>query len=321
MTSSGEGITLGLCLAALAPAGLEAALATAARHGVRVVDLPTDSTLGLVPSTGSRGPDDDGLRALLDRYGLVAGCVSNSRDTQLVLGPHGPHTDPVLRGSAEEKRRHGTAAAEHAIRLAAALGAPHVRLMLGVPDLGRWLSWWGSDVTWQDNVEAWAEAALPLLALAADLGVRVLTEPHPKQTAYDPASARALLAAAPGTGLCVDPANLAAVGHDPVAAVTGWGPALAAVHAKDLQVWRRSGEPRGAGWSRYGPGPAIRFRALGTGDLPWAAIVSTLLDEGYQGVLYVEHEDALVPTEQGVALSLTALRGLVPAGPAGGRTW
>lgn len=322
MTDTAEGITLGLCLAALAPAGAEAALAEAARQGVRVVDLPTDSTLGLAAGADALDPSRvDRLRTLLTRHGLTVGCVSNSRDAQLVLGPHGPHTDPVLRGTADDKRRHGLAAAQGAVRLAAALGAPYARLMLGVPDLSRWLSWWGSDVAWQDNVEAWAAAARPLLALAADLGVRVLVEPHPKQVAYDPASARALLAAAPGVGLCVDPANLAAVGHDPVAAVTGWGEDLAAVHAKDLQVWRRPGEPRGAGWSRYGPGPAIRFRALGAGDLPWRSIVSALLDEDFRGVLYVEHEDALLPTAQGVARSLATLRDLVPAGTAQGRTW
>ncbi|MGW5695392.1 sugar phosphate isomerase/epimerase family protein, partial [Streptomyces asiaticus] len=294
-----------------------------ARHGVGFVDLPTDSTLGLVDAAHLDDPSYvDELRALFAQHRVAVGCVSNSRDAQLVLGPHGPPTDPVLRGTAKEKRRHGLGAATAAVQLAAMLGAPQVRLMLGVPDLGCWLSWWGSDVSWQDNVKAWAESARPLLDLAAGHGIQVLAEPHPKQVAYDPASARALLAAAPGSvGLCVDPANLAAVGHDPVAAVSGWGPALAAVHAKDLQVWRRSEDPKGAGWSRYGPGPAIRFRCLGAGELPWHLIVAALLDEDYHGVLYVEHEDALLPTEQGLASSLRVLRDLLPGAPTQGRTW
>ncbi|TDC68106.1 sugar phosphate isomerase/epimerase family protein [Streptomyces hainanensis] len=317
-----EPIGLGLCLAAFAPAGLDGALAAAGRYGVRVVDLPADSTFGLVdPDRLADAGHHAELRARLAAAGVEVGCVSNSRDTQLLLGPHGPHTDPVVAGPPEAKRAHGLRAALGTVRLAAGLGAPLARLMLGVPDLARWLSWWGSEVSWQDNVDAWARAAAPVLELADALGVRVVVEPHPKQVAYDPASARALLAAADGVGLCVDPANLAATGHDPVRAVRGWGDRLAAVHAKDLQRWRDPGDPTGAGWSRYGPGPAIRFRTLGAGELPWPAIVAALLDEGYRGVLYVEHEDALLPTAQGAANSLAALRALLPNEPAEGRTW
>jgi sugar phosphate isomerase/epimerase len=315
-------IHLGLCLAALAPAGPRGALAAADRAGVGVVDLPADRCFGLVDADRLADPEHHGeLSALLSEAGLRVGCVSNSRDTQLVLGPHGPQTDPVFSGSAEEKREHGLRAALGTVRLAAGLGAPLARVMFGVPDLTRWLSWWGSEVSWQDNVDALAEAAAPVLALATELGVRVVLEPHPKQVVYDPASARAVLSAVDGVGLCVDPANLAAVGHDPVHAVRGWGKDLAAVHAKDLQVWHGQDTPRGSGWSRYGPGPAIRFRALGSGELPWPAVVAALLDEDYRGVLYVEHEDALLPTEQGVANSVALLRRLLPAAAPQGRTW
>jgi sugar phosphate isomerase/epimerase len=315
-------IRLGLCLAAFATAGLDAALQAAADSGVDVVDLPADRTFRLVDADRL---DDPGhhreLRSALGRAGVQVGCVSNSRDTQLLLGPHGPHTDPVLAGPPAAKRAYGLRAATGTVRLAAGLGAPQARVMLGVPDLGRWLSWWGSEVSWQDNIDAWVRAATPVLDLAAELGVHVVVEPHPKQVVYDPASARSLLAAADGVGLCVDPANLAAVGHDPVAALRGWGERLTAVHAKDLQRWREPSDPRGDGWARYGPGPAIRFRALGSGELPWPAMVAALLDEEYRGVIYVEHEDPLLPTRQGVANSLAALRALLPTAVAPGRTW
>ncbi|MDH6579148.1 sugar phosphate isomerase/epimerase family protein [Kitasatospora sp. MAP5-34] len=315
-------VRLGLCLAALAPGGLDGALRAAARAGVEVVDLPADSSFGLVPADCSEHPGyHRELRELLAVLGLEVGCVSNSRDTQLLLGPHGPHTDPVLAGPAEAKRAYGLRAALATVRLAAALGAPQARLMLGVPDLGRWLSWWGSEVSWQDNIDAWVRAARPVLDLADELGVAVVVEPHPKQVVYDPASTRSLLAAEDRVRLCLDPANLAAVGHDPVDAVRGWGPKLVAVHAKDLQRPREPQDPHGAGWSRYGPGPAIRFRALGSGELPWPEIVAGLLDEDYRGVIYVEHEDALLPTEQGMANSLAVLRRLLPAATAQGRTW
>nr|WP_202512492.1 sugar phosphate isomerase/epimerase family protein [Streptomyces sp. SID3343] len=311
-----------MCLAALAPVGLDNALAAVRRAGVDVVDLPADSGFAFVDPARLDDPDHHrDLRERCAAAGVEVGCVSNSRDTQLVLGPHGPHTDPVFAGTAAAKRAYGMGAALGTIRLAAGLGAPLARVMLGVPDLARWLSWRGSDVTWQDNIDAWALAAGPVLELADALGVQLVVEPHPKQVAYDPASARALLSTVSGVRLCVDPANLAAVGHDPVAAVRGWGRELAAVHAKDLQRWHGPDTPRGAGWSRYGPGPAIRFRALGAGELPWPAIVAALLDDEYRGVIYVEHEDALLPTEQGIANSLDRLRPLLPVAEAQGRTW
>ncbi len=49
--------------------------------------------------------------------------------------------------------------------------------------------------------------------------------------------------------------------------------------------------------------------------------MAALLDEDYRGVIYVEHEDALLPTEQGVANSVAVLRRLLPSATARGRTW
>ncbi|WP_285634647.1 TIM barrel protein [Actinoallomurus iriomotensis] len=320
-------VGVGLCLAAWGGSRLDTALEHAARCGVDAVDLPTDSTSGLVDLV--RWARDREHRAELRAAvaGTAVECVSNSRDSQLLLGPHGPHTDPVLAGSAADKREHALRSAMDTVRLAADLGAPHVRLMYGVPDVARWLSWWHSAVSWADNIALWCEEARPILRLAAEHGVTLLVEPHPKQVVYDRASARQLLDAAAETEpsasvrLCVDPANLAATGHDPVDAVRGWGAGLGAAHAKDLQRWGRPEPPPGAGWSRYGPGPPIRFRALGAGEMPWPAIVSALLDEDFRGVLYVEHEDALLPREQSTTASVRLLRDLLPQSGPQGRTW
>jgi sugar phosphate isomerase/epimerase/N-acetylglucosamine kinase-like BadF-type ATPase len=320
-------IAVGLCLAAWGGSGLRAALEHATLVGADAVDLPTDSTSGLLDLTRWAREEDyrAELRAAVGDAAVE--CVSNSRDAQLLLGPHGPHTDPVLGGSASAKREHALRHAMDTVRLAADLGAPQVRLMYGVPDVARWLPWWHSSVSWADNIAAWCEQARPVLRLAAEHGVTLLVEPHPKQVVYDRASARQLLDAAAETEpsasvrLCVDAANLAATGHDAVDAVRGWGAELGAAHAKDLQRWTGAHAPPGAGWSRYGPGPPIRFRALGAGELPWPAIVSALLDEDFHGVLYVEHEDTLLPREQSVANSVRLLRDLLPQGGPQGRTW
>ena len=246
MKEAADSMRLGLCLAAFGGTGLMAALAEIADFGPLCLDLPTDTTLGLVDAR--RCFSDAGYRdevavtlASAAAGGSPVTCVSNSRDAQLLLGPHGPHTDTVLLGSAAEKRAHAVGCAIGAIRLAERTKTPVVRLLVGCPDFARWLSWWGSSVSWADNVEEFYAQAEPVLLAAREAGVVVALEPHPKQVIYDRASAEMLFAADPqwrdALALCVDPANLAAMGHDPVEAVRGWRSSLAAVHAKDLQTW------------------------------------------------------------------------------------
>jgi sugar phosphate isomerase/epimerase len=321
---------LGLCLAAFGGTSLETALTETSGFGPLCLDLPTDTTLGLIDGrrcfSDSRYRDE--IATVLTgpaAHSWPVTCISNSRDAQLLLGPHGPQTDAVLAGSAEDKREHALQCAIGSIRLAERIGADTVRLLVGCPDFSRWLSWWGSDVSWADNIAEFFEQAEPLLLAAREADVVIALEPHPKQVIYDRVSAELLFAAGTqwaGTlALCVDPANLAAMGHDPVEAVRGWQARLAAVHAKDLQTWNGGRAPAGHGWSRYGPGPPVRFRALGLGTLGWPAIVSTLIDEGFDQVLYVEHEDALLPRRQSIMRSLSVLRELLPSAAAEGRTW
>ena len=319
---------VGLCLAAFGDLGLPGALEIAAEVGVDVVDLPTDSTFRLVGRLTEGGLDERATEQVADlvgKSGLSLHCVSNSRDTQLLLGPHNEATDRILTGTPEQKRAHGRAAALGTVALAAALGAPYARLQLGCPDFSRWLTWSGAQVCWQQNVDELVERIAPVLRAATELDVVVVLEPHPKQVLYDPLSTRAVLDALrdwPGrVRLCLDPANLAAVGFDPLALVRGWGPDLAMVHVKDLQRWPGSDAPVGAGWCRYGPGPPIRFRSLGLGELPWAQMLGSVLDEGFRGPVYIEHEDATFPREQSVRQATRRVRELLPAGAAEGRTW
>jgi sugar phosphate isomerase/epimerase len=306
------------------------ALAEAAGHEPLFLDLPTDMALGLVDAR--RCHEDAGYRediadtlAAARPGGLQVSCVSNSRDCQLLLGPHGAHTDPVLHGTATEKRAHALLCGLGSIRLAEQLKVTSVRLMVGCPDFARWLSWWGSEVSWADNVVDFFTQAEPLLQAARRAGVTILLEPHPKQIVYDRASAELLFDSAgewtETLALCIDPANLAAAGHDAIGAVRGWGNRMAAVHAKDLQRWTGRSRPPGRGWSRYGPQPPIRFRALGLGELDWPQIVSALVDEGFDGILYAEHEDVLLPRRQSIRQTLGLLRSILPDGIGEGRTW
>ena len=322
---------LGLCLAAFGGAGLPAALELAAELGIDVVDLPTDSPLRLLGPDGERPAaratsyEAGYVKAQLRGTGLTVQCVSNSRDTQLLLGPHDSATDPVLAGSPADKHAHGLASALRTVALAAELGAPYARLQLGCPDYGRWLTWPGAPISWQQNIDELVDRAGPVLQRATELDVVVVFEPHPKQVLYNLVSTRAVLDALGGwpgrVRLCLDPANLAAVGYDPMAVLRGWGRDLAMVHVKDLQTWPGGGAPVGPGWCRYGPGPPIRFRALGHGELPWTHMLATLLDEGFTGPIYIEHEDATLPRAQAIRQAVRRMRETLPEGPPEGRTW
>lgn len=325
-----SGMKLGLCLAAFGEMSLESALAEITGFGPLCLDLPTDTKLGLVDArrcfNDSRYRDGVALAmASLAAGGWPVTCVSNSRDVQLLLGPHGPHTDAVWPGSVEDKRAHAMECAIGTIRLAERVGAGVVRLLFGCPDFARWLSWWGSEVSWADNIEEFFIQAEQVLLMAREAGVVIALELHPKQIVYDRASAESLFVIGAQWGdtlaLCVDPANLAAMGHDPVDAVRGWQGKLAAVHGKDLQIWACRDAPTGQGWTRYGPGLPVRFRTLGQGMLDWPTIISTLIDEQFGQVVYIEHEDVLLPRRQSIMRSLALLREFIPNGTAEGRTW
>ena len=292
---------LGLCLAALADGPLDQALAAAAELSLTVVDLPTDT----ISALGRSLPQPDDVAGMVADAGLRVHCVSNSRDAQLLLGPNGPHTDAACPGTARAKAEHARRMALEAIELACVLGAPLVRLLLGCPDFGRWFRWSGSEVGWDDNVEAYVEAAVPLAEVAERHGVRLCIEPHVKQVAFDVPSLVACVAGLRRAGtdpaVCFDPANVAALGFDPVDFLHATGLAPACVHAKDLQRSTGPVPPTGHGWVRYGPQPAIRFRSVPWGILDWPAILTGLHEVGFEGPLLIEHEDVVVGRRPGIA--------------------
>jgi len=318
---------IGLCAAAFGDQRLETALGSIRASGLSIIDLPTDSTLRLLPGVAAlEDPKFPArLTRALERHEITVGCLSNSRDTQLLLGPHGPHTDPVREGSPAVKRAHALRYARATIALAATIGVPQVRLYFGCPDFARWLTWGTAEVSWEDNLGAFAEAAAPLLSECRAAGLQLCVEPHPKQVVFDVASTRRGLELleeyADVLRVCLDPANIATLGYDPLDSIPGWGPALGAVHVKDLETWSGPDRPTAPGWVAYGPQPPIRFRCLGRGGLPWPSMIDALLEEGYTGVIYIEHEDVLLPRDQSIALAAKRLMELLPAAPAEGRTW
>jgi sugar phosphate isomerase/epimerase len=321
-------VRIGLCAAVFGDLDPEAMADAVAALPVDFIDLPTDSTLafGADPAEVGGAEYPERIARALAARRITVRCVSNSRDTQLLLGPHGGQTDPVCTGTASDKRAHADRYARATISLATRLGAEQVRLYFGNPDYALWLDWRGCRQDRTDSVRALAAAAQPYLRLCRDAGLTLAVEPHVRQAVYDVLTARQLVEELAGWAdvfrLCLDPANLAAIGWDPVGGVRGWGPALGAVHVKDVQFWAETPQRRiPDGWSRYGPHPPIRFRAMGWGVLPWRDILTALVEEDYRGPVYVEHEDLLIPRDQGVRAAVRTLRARWPSAPAEGRTW
>jgi sugar phosphate isomerase/epimerase len=148
--------------------------------------------------------------------------------------------------------------------LAAALGAPHVRVF--APE-------YRDRRRARDGLAAAAE-------IAEEYGVAVLVETSPGTISPSTAQARALVDGFPPerVGVLYDPGNMVIEGHvEPRLAVAEPGPYLRHVHVKNIAWRRRDGT---WGW-RHAP--------LADGMLDWEAIVAALRQAGYGGRLSLDH--------------------------------
>jgi sugar phosphate isomerase/epimerase len=227
-----------------------------------------------------------------------------------------------------------TAAAAHdtwmaTVRLAAALGVGVVNAFSGCPgddgDARRpnWVtcSWptdYADTLAWQ-----WEERLIPYwteqASFAADHGVTVGIEMHAGMAVYNPATLLRLRDAC-GTAIAAnfDPSHLFWQGIDPAAAVSVLGErdAIAHVDAKDTELLADRVAVDGVLETR--PAAAVdarawRFRTIGCGHdaAEWGRIVAALRAVGYDGVVSIEHEDRLLPADEGLARAVSLLAGIV----------
>lgn len=307
---------IGVCLAVFGDRLLRDALAAVAALGYALIDLPTDRRFGLHADACDT---PTAVARTVREFGIDVASTSNSTDCRMLLGPYGGFTDAGFTGTDDAKRAYAIAEAQRAIDVAAATGASHARLFLGCPDVARWLTWAGTDLTWRSNVVAFVERCRPLVRYAQARGVRLLFEAHPKQVAYDLESLCQLWIAMDGElDICLDPANLLALGHDPVDVARGLPTVPVQVQAKDVE---RAGAATGPGWVRYGPQPPVRFRCAGWGEVPWRELFSALAERGFRGPVMVEHEDLLCRPEDGLDQARQFLDPLTRLSSGHGRTW
>ncbi len=167
----------------------------------------------------------------------------------------------------------------------------------------------------------WAERAVPYWTrtarLAADRGVRVALEAHPGFLVYNVETALKLRAAAgPNLGVNVDPSHFYWQGMDPVSAIRALGDAIFHAHAKDVALDAANVAVNGVLDTKSYRRIAERswtFRTVGWGhdEVAWKQIVSALRLAGYDGVLSIEHEDALASVDEGLRSAVDLLHRVV----------
>lgn len=291
----------------------EEALDKAVAAGVTAVEIGTG---GYPPS--SHCPLDDLLASAERRKAYLHAVTSRG----LIISGLSCHYEPLSPN--KELARESDELFRKTVRLAALLEVPVVNCFAGLPagspgdTTPNWVTCpWpphflaALDYQWnQVAIPYWREAG----KFAEEHGIKVAIEMHPGQLVYN---VRTLLrlreAVGPVIGCNFDPSHLFWNGVDPVAAIRALGDAIYHVHGKDVYIDRLNTAVHGCNdnqpYDRI-PDRSWTFRSIGYGHgiKVWKDIFSALRLVGYDYVISIEHEDALMSTEEGLAKGVAALK-------------
>jgi sugar phosphate isomerase/epimerase len=164
----------------------------------------------------------------------------------------------------------------------------------------------------------WNQVAIPYWKGAAkfaqDHGVRIGVEMHPGQIVYNVETLLRLReACGPALGCNFDPSHLFWNGADPVAAIRKLGDSIVHVHGKDCAVDSYNVAVNGCNdhkpYSQI-PKRSWTFRTIGYGHdaKTWKDIASALRLVGYDHVISIEHEDAMMSFDEGLAKAVAVLK-------------
>jgi sugar phosphate isomerase/epimerase len=224
-----------------------------------------------------------------------------------------------------------------AVQLASLLEVPVVNTFSGLPagsprdTLPNWVTCpWPPhfleilDYQWNEMaIPYWKEAG----KFAGEHNVKVAFEMHPGMLVYNVETLLWLRdAVGPVLGCNFDPSHLWWNGVDPVAAIRALGDAVFHVHGKDVYVDKINISVNGCNDNKpYDqiPKRSWTFRSIGYGHdaQAWKDIVSALRLVGYDYVISIEHEDALMSIDEGLAKGVALLREAVVFEEAGKMFW
>jgi sugar phosphate isomerase/epimerase len=180
------------------------------------------------------------------------------------------------------------------------------------------------DYQWNKiGIPYWSRAA----RVAEQHNFKIGIEMHPGMLIYNVETLlRMREAVGPALGCNFDPSHLFWNGVDAVAAIRKLGDAIVHVHGKDCYVDEYNIAVNGCNdhkpYSEI-PGRAWTFRTIGYGhDIKlWKDIVSALRMVGYDYVISIEHEDAMMSFDEGIAKGLAALKEAVTLETPGEMFW
>jgi len=210
------------------------------------------------------------------------------------------------------------------VELAQMLDVPVVNVLSGLPagaagdSMPNWVTCpWPPhfleilDYQWNEvGIPYWKQAE----KFARDHGVNIGIEMHPGMLIYNVETLLRMRAeTGPALGANFDPSHLFWNGVDPVAAIRELGEAIFHVHGKDSYVDVFNTAVNGCNdhkpYSEI-PKRSWTFRAIGYGHdtKVWKDIVSALRMVGYDYVISIEHEDALMSFDEGISKGISVLK-------------
>ena len=256
-------------------------------------------------------------------------------DTGLSICALSCHNNPVHPDESIAAR--DQAVIERTIRLAERLKVHVVVTFSGCPGGGpgdktpNWITaaWppeFATSLEWQ-----WEERLIPYwksaMKLASAAGVRVALEAHPGFCVYNPETLLRLRdATSPDLGINLDPSHMWWQGIHIPAAIEALKGAIFHTHAKDVVInpdrTAKNGVLDTKSYLRMAERSWL-FRSVGWGhsELEWKAIVSALRLAGYDGVMSIEHEDALASTDEGLSSAVAFLERVLLKQPAAEAWW
>jgi len=210
------------------------------------------------------------------------------------------------------------------VKLAALLKVPVVNVVSGLPagcpgdKSPSWVTcpWPPHNLAMLDY--QWNKVAIPYWkgagTFAQDNGVKIAMEMHPGFLVYNVETMLKLRqAVGPVLGCNLDPSHLFWNGVDLPAAIRGLGACIFHVHGKDCAVDRINVSVNGCNdgkpYDRISE-RAWTFRSIGYGHdaKTWKDIMSALRMVGYDYVVSIEHEDAMMSRDEGLAKGVALLK-------------
>lgn len=240
----------------------------------------------------------------------------------LLLSALSVHNNPVAPDKVEAQQADQDI--RKAVKLAGLLGVPVVNGFSGLPagsasdTMPNWVT-----CPWPPHFleildYQWHEVTIPywqgISSYIEEHGLKFAFEMHPGMLVYNVETLLKLReAVGPVLGCNFDPSHLFWNGVDPVAAIRKLGEAIYHVHGKDAYVDHLNVAVNGCNDNKpYDQiiNRAWTFRSIGYGHEAkiWKDIISALRLAGYDYVISIEHEDALMSTDEGLAKGVALLK-------------